>query len=67
VRGVGGVSMRFTGCMGWGFGRISGGDDGSSLDTRLEVNTLKLIFGMMCGAGIRPSRQFFQTCLVWLL
>jgi hypothetical protein len=58
VLGEGGVPMRFMSCIGWGFGKISGGVVGSFLAI-LDlwwVMALKLSFGMTYGAGTKPLR-----------
>jgi hypothetical protein len=64
VHGVGGVHVRFTSRIGWGYGRILGGTGKSYLvilDLRTMM-TLKLDSDMMCGVGIKPSRQFLRSC-----
>jgi hypothetical protein len=57
--GMGGVLIRFMGCMGWGYGTISEGV-GRSFLIILDMRSMmypKLDFGMTCDVGIMPSRQ----------
>jgi hypothetical protein len=53
ARGVGSALKRFSGHIGWAFGKLSGGVEGVSRHTRFEVGDgFKIDFGMTCGVGI---------------
>jgi hypothetical protein len=66
--GVGGVSMRFLGCLAWGYGIISGRVGGCFLvisDLSWEM-TPRSDCGLTCSVGIRPLRELFRICIVLL-